>query len=144
VRVHEAKWTISRIARSHRSTVSMFIFPPGLSLPEPLSHPLLLGASSFTKHAAVLTANLRDGFINVGKDAPGEPRAARLSSNEGVPPLVPSCFCRSQPIRMLDFLSTRGCRPSRDSVRLFSSFRISFGRFVDESRPVRQLDDRIR
>ncbi|XP_056286933.1 telomere-associated protein RIF1 isoform X2 [Pseudoliparis swirei] len=37
---------------------------------EPLSHPLLLGASSFTKHAAVLTANLRDGFINVGKDAP--------------------------------------------------------------------------
>ncbi|TNN48025.1 Telomere-associated protein RIF1 [Liparis tanakae] len=37
---------------------------------EPLSHPLLSGASSFTKHAAVLTANLRDGFINVGKDAP--------------------------------------------------------------------------
>ncbi|XP_034418192.1 telomere-associated protein RIF1 isoform X2 [Cyclopterus lumpus] len=37
---------------------------------EPLNHPLLSGASSFAKHAAVLTANLRDGFINVGKDAP--------------------------------------------------------------------------
>uniref|UniRef100_A0A8C2XBS0 Replication timing regulatory factor 1 n=1 Tax=Cyclopterus lumpus TaxID=8103 RepID=A0A8C2XBS0_CYCLU len=43
-----------------------------LSLGEkPLNHPLLSGASSFAKHAAVLTANLRDGFINVGKDAPG-------------------------------------------------------------------------
>ncbi|KAF0026916.1 hypothetical protein F2P81_021653 [Scophthalmus maximus] len=37
---------------------------------EPLNHPLLSGASSFTKHAAVLIANIRDGFINVGKDAP--------------------------------------------------------------------------
>ncbi|XP_068428676.1 telomere-associated protein RIF1 isoform X2 [Clinocottus analis] len=37
---------------------------------EPLNHPLLSGASSFTKHAAVLTANLRDGLINAGKDAP--------------------------------------------------------------------------
>uniref|UniRef100_A0A8D3AKT3 Replication timing regulatory factor 1 n=1 Tax=Scophthalmus maximus TaxID=52904 RepID=A0A8D3AKT3_SCOMX len=39
---------------------------------EPLNHPLLSGASSFTKHAAVLIANIRDGFINVGKDAPGK------------------------------------------------------------------------
>uniref|UniRef100_A0A8C4DQ08 Replication timing regulatory factor 1 n=1 Tax=Dicentrarchus labrax TaxID=13489 RepID=A0A8C4DQ08_DICLA len=38
---------------------------------EPLNHPLLSGASSFTKHAAVLTSNIRDGFLNVGKDAPG-------------------------------------------------------------------------
>ncbi|KAI4790358.1 hypothetical protein KUCAC02_034686 [Chaenocephalus aceratus] len=37
---------------------------------EPLKHPLLSGSSSFTKHAAVLTFCLRDGFINVGKDAP--------------------------------------------------------------------------
>ncbi|XP_075967063.1 telomere-associated protein RIF1 isoform X2 [Anarhichas minor] len=37
---------------------------------EPLTHPLLSGASSFTKHAAVLTSNIRDGFTNVGKDAP--------------------------------------------------------------------------
>ncbi|XP_034002385.1 telomere-associated protein RIF1 isoform X2 [Trematomus bernacchii] len=37
---------------------------------EPLNHPLLSGSSSFTKHAAVLTSNLRDGFINIGKDAP--------------------------------------------------------------------------
>ncbi|XP_035532223.1 telomere-associated protein RIF1 isoform X2 [Morone saxatilis] len=37
---------------------------------EPLNHPLLSGASSFTKHAAVLTSNIRDGFLNVGKDAP--------------------------------------------------------------------------
>ncbi|CAJ1079008.1 telomere-associated protein RIF1 isoform X2 [Xyrichtys novacula] len=37
---------------------------------EPLTHPLLTGASSFTKHAAVLTSSIRDGFINVGKDAP--------------------------------------------------------------------------
>ncbi|KAK9537265.1 hypothetical protein VZT92_004898 [Zoarces viviparus] len=37
---------------------------------EPLTHPLLSGASSFTKHAAVLTANIRDGFTNVGKEAP--------------------------------------------------------------------------
>ncbi|XP_026001446.1 telomere-associated protein RIF1 [Astatotilapia calliptera] len=37
---------------------------------EPLNHPLLSGASSFTKHAAVLISNTRDGFINIGKDAP--------------------------------------------------------------------------
>ncbi|XP_054471187.1 telomere-associated protein RIF1 isoform X3 [Anoplopoma fimbria] len=37
---------------------------------EPLNHPLLSGASSFTKHAAILTSNIRDGFINVGKEAP--------------------------------------------------------------------------
>ncbi|XP_045909432.1 telomere-associated protein RIF1 isoform X4 [Micropterus dolomieu] len=37
---------------------------------EPLNHPLLSGASSFTKHAAVLTSNIRDGFISIGKDAP--------------------------------------------------------------------------
>ncbi|KAI3355998.1 hypothetical protein L3Q82_017269 [Scortum barcoo] len=37
---------------------------------EPLNHPLLSGASSFTKHAAVLTSSIRDGFINIGKDAP--------------------------------------------------------------------------
>uniref|UniRef100_A0A669BIV0 Replication timing regulatory factor 1 n=1 Tax=Oreochromis niloticus TaxID=8128 RepID=A0A669BIV0_ORENI len=37
---------------------------------EPLIHPLLSGASSFTKHAAVLISNTRDGFINIGKDAP--------------------------------------------------------------------------
>ncbi|XP_073329575.1 telomere-associated protein RIF1 [Pagrus major] len=38
---------------------------------EPLNHPLLSGASSFTKHAAVLTSNIRDGFTNIGKEAPG-------------------------------------------------------------------------
>ncbi|XP_036965197.1 telomere-associated protein RIF1 [Acanthopagrus latus] len=38
---------------------------------EPLNHPFLSGASSFTKHAAVLTSNIRDGFISIGKDAPG-------------------------------------------------------------------------
>ncbi|XP_030613857.1 telomere-associated protein RIF1 isoform X4 [Archocentrus centrarchus] len=37
---------------------------------EPLNHPLLSGASSFTKHAAVLISNTRDGFTNIGKDAP--------------------------------------------------------------------------
>ncbi|XP_031160582.1 telomere-associated protein RIF1 isoform X2 [Sander lucioperca] len=37
---------------------------------EPLNHPLLSGASAFTKHAAVLTSNVRDGFTNIGKDAP--------------------------------------------------------------------------
>nr|XP_019965838.1 PREDICTED: telomere-associated protein RIF1 isoform X1 [Paralichthys olivaceus] len=37
---------------------------------EPLNHPLVSGASSFSKHAAVLISNIRDGFINVGKDAP--------------------------------------------------------------------------
>uniref|UniRef100_UPI0037E731EF telomere-associated protein RIF1 n=1 Tax=Semicossyphus pulcher TaxID=241346 RepID=UPI0037E731EF len=37
---------------------------------EPLNHPLLSGTSSFTKHAAVLTSNIRDGFINIGKEAP--------------------------------------------------------------------------
>ncbi|KAG7453450.1 telomere-associated protein RIF1 [Solea senegalensis] len=37
---------------------------------EPLNHPLLSGASSFTKHAAVLISNIRDGFTNIGKDAP--------------------------------------------------------------------------
>ncbi|XP_071339250.1 telomere-associated protein RIF1 isoform X2 [Trachinotus anak] len=37
---------------------------------EPLNHPLLSGAPSFTKHAAVLISNVRDGFTNIGKDAP--------------------------------------------------------------------------
>ncbi|XP_028992659.1 telomere-associated protein RIF1 isoform X2 [Betta splendens] len=37
---------------------------------EPLKDPLLSGASSFTKHATVLTSSIRDGFTNVGKDAP--------------------------------------------------------------------------
>lgn len=37
---------------------------------EPLNHSLLSGTSSFTKHAPVLTSNIRDGFINIGKDAP--------------------------------------------------------------------------
>uniref|UniRef100_A0A7N6FFZ1 Telomere-associated protein Rif1 N-terminal domain-containing protein n=1 Tax=Anabas testudineus TaxID=64144 RepID=A0A7N6FFZ1_ANATE len=39
---------------------------------EPLKHPLLSGASSFTKHAVVLTSSIRDGFINIGKEAPGK------------------------------------------------------------------------
>ncbi|KAM4731346.1 telomere-associated protein RIF1 isoform 2-T2 [Anableps anableps] len=37
---------------------------------EPLNHPLLSGAPSFMKHAAVLISNIRDGFTNIGKDAP--------------------------------------------------------------------------
>ncbi|XP_018559843.2 LOW QUALITY PROTEIN: telomere-associated protein RIF1 [Lates calcarifer] len=37
---------------------------------EPLNHPLLSGASSFSKHATVLISNIRDGFTNIGKDAP--------------------------------------------------------------------------
>ncbi|XP_072253639.1 telomere-associated protein RIF1 [Leuresthes tenuis] len=37
---------------------------------EPLNHPLLSGSSSFTKHAAALVSNVRDGFTSVGKDAP--------------------------------------------------------------------------
>lgn len=43
-----------------------------LFFPEPLKHPLLSGASSFTKHAVVLTSSIRDGFINIGKEAPGK------------------------------------------------------------------------
>ncbi|KAG7219728.1 hypothetical protein INR49_018891 [Caranx melampygus] len=37
---------------------------------EPLKHPLLSGTSSFTKHAAMLVSNTRDGFISIGRDAP--------------------------------------------------------------------------
>ncbi|XP_072301110.1 telomere-associated protein RIF1 [Eucyclogobius newberryi] len=37
---------------------------------EPLKHPFLSGTSSFTKHAAVLIAYVRDGVIEIGKDAP--------------------------------------------------------------------------
>ncbi|XP_047226741.1 telomere-associated protein RIF1 isoform X2 [Girardinichthys multiradiatus] len=37
---------------------------------EPLNHPLLSGAPSFMKHAAVLISSIRDGFTNIGKDAP--------------------------------------------------------------------------
>uniref|UniRef100_A0A1A8FWX4 RAP1 interacting factor homolog n=3 Tax=Nothobranchius korthausae TaxID=1143690 RepID=A0A1A8FWX4_9TELE len=37
---------------------------------EPLRHPLLTGASSFMKHAAVLVSSIKDGFINSGKEAP--------------------------------------------------------------------------
>ncbi|XP_054915867.1 telomere-associated protein RIF1 isoform X2 [Poeciliopsis prolifica] len=36
---------------------------------EPLTHPLLSGAPSFMKHAAVLISTMREGFINAGKDA---------------------------------------------------------------------------
>uniref|UniRef100_A0A3B3VQE0 Replication timing regulatory factor 1 n=1 Tax=Poecilia latipinna TaxID=48699 RepID=A0A3B3VQE0_9TELE len=38
---------------------------------EPLTHPLLSGAPSFMKHAAVLISTMRESFINAGKDAPG-------------------------------------------------------------------------
>uniref|UniRef100_A0A1A8P6J8 RAP1 interacting factor homolog n=1 Tax=Nothobranchius pienaari TaxID=704102 RepID=A0A1A8P6J8_9TELE len=37
---------------------------------ESLHHPLLTGASSFMKHAAVLVSSIKDGFINSGKEAP--------------------------------------------------------------------------
>ncbi|KAM9343250.1 LOW QUALITY PROTEIN: telomere-associated protein RIF1 [Pholidichthys leucotaenia] len=37
---------------------------------EPLKQPLLSSMSSFTKHAAVLISNIRDSFINIGKEAP--------------------------------------------------------------------------
>ncbi|XP_014845248.1 PREDICTED: telomere-associated protein RIF1 isoform X1 [Poecilia mexicana] len=37
---------------------------------EPLTHPLLSGAPSFMKHAAVLISTMRESFINAGKDAP--------------------------------------------------------------------------
>lgn len=37
---------------------------------EPLKHPFLSSASSFTKHAAVLISSVRDGFIGIGKEAP--------------------------------------------------------------------------
>ncbi|XP_056144888.1 telomere-associated protein RIF1 [Lampris incognitus] len=37
---------------------------------DPLTHPLLSGVSSFTKHATVLISYVRDGFIAVGKEAP--------------------------------------------------------------------------
>ncbi|XP_061697080.1 telomere-associated protein RIF1 [Syngnathoides biaculeatus] len=37
---------------------------------EPLTHPLLNGASSFSKHAAVLISNIKDGFNNLGKEVP--------------------------------------------------------------------------
>ncbi|CAN9498574.1 unnamed protein product [Ophioblennius macclurei] len=36
---------------------------------EPLSHPLLSGASSFNKHAAALISGVTDGFAVAGKDA---------------------------------------------------------------------------
>ncbi|RVE58497.1 hypothetical protein OJAV_G00209920 [Oryzias javanicus] len=37
---------------------------------EPLTHPLLAGASSFSKHAAVLVSVITVGFTSIGKDAP--------------------------------------------------------------------------
>ncbi|XP_037095120.1 telomere-associated protein RIF1 isoform X1 [Syngnathus acus] len=37
---------------------------------EPLRHPLLSATSSFSKHAAVLISNIKDGFKHIGKDAP--------------------------------------------------------------------------
>lgn len=46
--------------------------PDPLSSAEPLNHPLLSGSSSFTKHATVLTSSIRDGFTNIGRDAPGK------------------------------------------------------------------------
>ncbi|CAL8267570.1 unnamed protein product, partial [Lota lota] len=37
---------------------------------EPLTHPFLSGGSTFSKHAALLIANVKDGFISIGADAP--------------------------------------------------------------------------
>nr|XP_061826919.1 telomere-associated protein RIF1 isoform X1 [Nerophis lumbriciformis] len=37
---------------------------------EPLKHSLLSAACSFSKHAAVLISSIKDGFSNVGKEAP--------------------------------------------------------------------------
>ncbi|XP_051937781.1 telomere-associated protein RIF1 isoform X2 [Hippocampus zosterae] len=37
---------------------------------EPLRYPLLSAASSFSKHAPALISSIKDGFNNVGKDAP--------------------------------------------------------------------------
>ncbi|KAM7406970.1 hypothetical protein PAMA_002938 [Pampus argenteus] len=37
---------------------------------EPLNHPLLYAVSSFTKYAAVLISNIRDGVTSIGKEAP--------------------------------------------------------------------------
>lgn len=36
---------------------------------EPLNHPFLTGASSFTKHASVLISHIKDGFTCVGREA---------------------------------------------------------------------------
>uniref|UniRef100_A0A3B4B0E8 Telomere-associated protein Rif1 N-terminal domain-containing protein n=1 Tax=Periophthalmus magnuspinnatus TaxID=409849 RepID=A0A3B4B0E8_9GOBI len=47
---------------------------------EPLKTPFLSGASSFTKHAAVLITCVRDGLIGIGKDAP-EPLLTLLWAN---------------------------------------------------------------
>ncbi|CAK6967637.1 telomere-associated protein RIF1 [Scomber scombrus] len=47
-------------AAKHKVTLSL----------EPLNHPLLYAASSFTKHAAVLISNIRDGVTSVGQEAP--------------------------------------------------------------------------
>lgn len=43
----------------------------GLLISEPLTHSLLTGASSFSKHAAVLISTITVGFTGIGKDAPG-------------------------------------------------------------------------
>ncbi|KAM8857999.1 telomere-associated protein RIF1 [Synchiropus picturatus] len=47
---------------------------------EPLNAPLVSSASTFTKHAAVLISNIKDGIINTGRDAP-EPLLTLLWSH---------------------------------------------------------------
>uniref|UniRef100_A0A3B3UKG9 Replication timing regulatory factor 1 n=1 Tax=Poecilia latipinna TaxID=48699 RepID=A0A3B3UKG9_9TELE len=59
---------------------------------EPLTHPLLSGAPSFMKHAAVLISTMRESFINAGKDNQSDVFLVRPMEHEatvkGLPPRV--------------------------------------------------------
>lgn len=39
--------------------------------PEPLTHPLFTSPSTFSRHASTLISSVKEGFITVGKHAPG-------------------------------------------------------------------------
>uniref|UniRef100_A0A3Q1JRE5 Telomere-associated protein Rif1 N-terminal domain-containing protein n=1 Tax=Anabas testudineus TaxID=64144 RepID=A0A3Q1JRE5_ANATE len=94
---------------------------------EPLKHPLLSGASSFTKHAVVLTSSIRDGFINIGKEAPDSLLAVILSPISALVPSVGSkkdrqgCEVLTLMLQALQSIVTSEALPAARVLTLFEA-----------------------
>lgn len=56
---------------AQRLYVNCIIIAYSCAFSEPLTHNLLTSHSFFSKHSSTLISAVRDGFISVGKDAPG-------------------------------------------------------------------------
>uniref|UniRef100_A0A4W6F0H3 Replication timing regulatory factor 1 n=1 Tax=Lates calcarifer TaxID=8187 RepID=A0A4W6F0H3_LATCA len=81
---------------------------------EPLNHPLLSGASSFSKHATVLISNIRDGFTNIGKDAPGKRHIGSKKDRQG-------CEVLTLMLQALQSIVTSGALPADRVLVLFEA-----------------------